>query len=82
MDTIPMVVYAAHNTPHFLRYYSIPAEVATEPAVVNLMQRGKKLHVHLEHMLVASKSRGFVIFHLNVLELTAHHPAYIIFFFF
>lgn len=43
------------------RYYSIPPGVAAEPAVVSLMQSGKKLHVHLAHILVASKSRGRVI---------------------
>ena len=56
------------NTPQIsfpnARYYSIPAEVATEPAVVKLMQSGKKLHVHNAHILVASKSRGsvFILF--------------------
>lgn len=50
------------------RYYSIPAEVATEPAVVKLMQSGKKLHVHNAHMLVASKSRGLVLLKKTMFE--------------
>uniref|UniRef100_A0A914MJE5 Phorbol-ester/DAG-type domain-containing protein n=1 Tax=Meloidogyne incognita TaxID=6306 RepID=A0A914MJE5_MELIC len=43
------------------KYYSIPAEISNEPAVVKLMQSGKKLHILYSHILVASKSRGRVI---------------------
>uniref|UniRef100_A0A914LWZ8 Phorbol-ester/DAG-type domain-containing protein n=1 Tax=Meloidogyne incognita TaxID=6306 RepID=A0A914LWZ8_MELIC len=43
------------------KYYSIPAEISNEPAVVKLMQSGKKLHILNSHILVASKSRGRVI---------------------
>uniref|UniRef100_A0A1I8BQX8 Phorbol-ester/DAG-type domain-containing protein n=1 Tax=Meloidogyne hapla TaxID=6305 RepID=A0A1I8BQX8_MELHA len=42
-------------------YYAIPAEISNEPAVVKLMQSGKKLHIRNSHILVASKSRGRVI---------------------
>jgi hypothetical protein len=46
------------NLKFFIRYYSIPEIISAEPAVVKLLQSGKKLHIFNEHILVASKSRG------------------------
>ncbi|KAF7630888.1 Phorbol-ester/DAG-type domain-containing protein [Meloidogyne graminicola] len=42
-------------------YYEIPAEISNEPAVVKLMQSGKKLHIQNSHILVAVKAQGRVI---------------------
>uniref|UniRef100_A0A914I7F6 C2 domain-containing protein n=1 Tax=Globodera rostochiensis TaxID=31243 RepID=A0A914I7F6_GLORO len=43
------------------RYYSMPPEVQSEPAVIKLMQSGKKLHIYEGHIFVAVKPRGRVI---------------------
>uniref|UniRef100_A0A183BX00 N-acetyltransferase domain-containing protein 1 n=1 Tax=Globodera pallida TaxID=36090 RepID=A0A183BX00_GLOPA len=40
------------------RYYSMPPEVQSEPAVIKLMQSGKKLHIYEGHIFVAVKPRG------------------------
>ncbi|KAL3088826.1 hypothetical protein niasHS_009118 [Heterodera schachtii] len=43
------------------RYYAIPSEVQSEPAVIKLMQSGKKLHIYEWHIFVAVKPRGRVL---------------------